>query len=97
MLAAPYETIELRVELNCQDSGVELVMIKIQSFPSGASGKESICQSRRLKRCSFYPWVGKIPSSRKWHPDSSILTWKIPQAEKPGRLWSIRSQRVGDN
>ena len=31
------------------------------------------------------------------HPDSSILTWKIPWAEKPGRLWSIRSQRVGDN
>ena len=26
---------------------------------------------------------------------SSILAWKIPQTEKPGRLQSMRSQRVG--
>ena len=29
------------------------------------------------------------------HP--SILAWRIPQAEKPGRLQSIRSQGVGHN
>ena len=28
---------------------------------------------------------------------SSILTWRIPWTEKPGRLWSIGSQRVGYN
>ena len=27
-------------------------------FPSGASGKEAICQYRRSKRCAFNPWVG---------------------------------------
>ena len=26
---------------------------------------------------------------------SSILTWRILWTEEPGRLWSIRSQRVG--
>ena len=26
---------------------------------------------------------------------SSILAWKIPWTEEPGRLWSIGSQRVG--
>ena len=26
---------------------------------------------------------------------SSILTWRIPRTEEPGRLWSIGSQRVG--
>ena len=26
---------------------------------------------------------------------SSILAWKIPWTEEPGRLWSIESQRVG--
>ena len=26
---------------------------------------------------------------------SSILAWRIPQTEKPGRLQSIGSQRVG--
>ena len=52
------------------------------------SGKESVCQCRRPKR----------------HPDalekemavhSSILAWRIPQTEKPGRLQSMGSQRVG--
>ena len=35
-------------------------------FPSGASGKEPSCQSRRHKRCGFNPWVRKIPWRRKW-------------------------------
>ena len=26
---------------------------------------------------------------------SSILAWRIPQAEEPGRLQSVGSQRVG--
>ena len=34
-----------------------------QEFPGGSVGKESACQYRRL---GFYPWVGKIPWSRKW-------------------------------
>ena len=29
-------------------------------FPGGASGKEPSCQSRRHKRHTFDPWVGKI-------------------------------------
>ena len=32
------------------------------------SGKESTCQCRRLKRCGFDLWVGKIPLRRKWQP-----------------------------
>ena len=28
---------------------------------------------------------------------SSILAWEIPQTEKPGRLQSLGSQRVGHN
>ena len=31
-----------------------------------ASGKESACQYRRLKRHVFDPWVGKMPWSRRW-------------------------------
>ena len=30
-------------------------------------------------------------------PHSSTLAWKIPQTEEPGRLQSMRSQRVGHN
>ena len=44
-------------------------------FPGGASSKEPACQSMRLKRHSFKPWVsgfdpsvGKIPWRRAWQP-----------------------------
>ena len=36
------------------------------------SGKESICHCRR---CSFNPWVKKIPWRRKWQP-TPVLTGK---------------------
>ena len=42
-------------------------------FTGGASGKESACQCRRLKRRRFSPWVGKIPWRRKWQPTPVFL------------------------
>ena len=33
------------------------------------SGKESTCQCRRLKRCGFDPWVGKILEKKTWTPN----------------------------
>ena len=41
------------------------------------SGKEYTCQSRKLKRLRFDPWVRKIPWSRKWQPALIILAWEI--------------------
>ena len=38
----------------------------------------------------FDPWVRKIPWRRKHH--TSILAWKIPRAEEPGRLQSMGPQ-----
>ena len=38
-------------------------------FPGGTSDKESCC----LKRCGFYPWVGKIPLRRKCQPTPGFL------------------------
>ena len=35
--------------------------VPFQGFPSGASGKEPVCQCRRHERGGFDPWVGKIP------------------------------------
>ena len=40
----------------------------VLGFPAGTSGKEPACQCRRLKRCGFDPWLGKIPWSGKWQP-----------------------------
>ena len=38
-----------------------------------ASGKELTCQSKRLKRYGFGPWVGKTPWRRKWQPTPVFL------------------------
>ena len=35
-------------------------------FPGGSVVNGSTCQCRRPRRCGFYPWVRKIPWSRKW-------------------------------
>ena len=50
-------------------------MLKMNlGLPSGASGKESACQCRRLKRWGFDPWVGKIPWRRAWQPTPVFLS-----------------------
>ena len=62
-------------------------------IPGGSVDKESTCQCRRCKRCSFHPCVGKILWKRKWL-HSSIFAWKIPWAEMPGGLCSPWGCRV---
>ena len=37
----------------------------------------------------------KDPLEKGMTTHSSILAWKIPQTEEPGRLQSMRSQRAG--
>ena len=44
-------------------------------------------------RPGFDPWVGKIPWRRE-STHSSIIAWRIPWTEKPGRLQPMESQRV---
>ena len=43
-------------------------------LPRGLSGKESTCQ---CKRCTFDPWVRKIPWRRKWQPTPVFLAGKF--------------------
>ena len=43
----------------------------------GTSDEEPACQYRRCKRCSFNPWVRKIPWRREMATHSSILAWRI--------------------
>ena len=37
----------------------------------------------------FSPWVGKIPLEKGMATHSSILVWRFPRTEEPGRLQSI--------
>ena len=52
-------------------------------LPMWLSGKESVCQCKRLRRHGFDLWVGKIPWRRKWQPTPVYL---------PGKSHEQRSQ-----
>jgi len=62
----------------------------------GASDKELACQGRR---CGFHLWVcsREDPLEQKMTTHSSILAWRIPWTEEPGRLQSMGLQRVRHN
>ena len=45
-------------------------------FPSGSVVKQSACQYRRLRVCSFDTWVRKIPWRRTWQPTPVFLPGK---------------------
>ena len=63
-------------------------------FPGGTSGEELAYQCMRHKRCGFDPWVGKIPLEESMATHSSVLAWRIPWTEEPGRLYSPWARRV---
>ena len=46
-------------------------------------------------------WVQSLsqedPLEKEMATHSSVLAWRIPRTEEPGRLWSIASQRVRHN
>ena len=59
------------------------------TFPGGSDGKESACDAGDLG------WEDSLEKGMA--TQSSILAWGIPKIEKPGRLQSRGSQRVGHN
>ena len=58
--------------------------------PRWLSDKESTCQGRG---CGSLGWEDPLEEEMETH--SSILVWKIPWTEEPGRLLSMGLQRVG--
>ena len=66
-----------------------------EGFPDGARGKEPASQCRRHKRRRFDAWMGKDPLEKEMATHSSILAWRIPWTEEPGKLQSMELQRVG--
>ena len=50
----------------------------------------------KCERPKFGPWVKKIPLGKGMATQSSILDWRIPWTEEPGRLQSMWLQRVAD-
>ena len=67
-----------------------------EGFPGGAGGKESACYCRR---CEMYVWTQGQEDTleEEMASHSSILAWKIPWTEGPGRLQFMGSRRVRHN
>ena len=59
-------------------------------FPAGSDGKESTCNAGHL---GSIPGLGRSPH-RGHATHSTVLAWRIPWTEEPGRLQSIGSQRI---
>jgi len=56
-------------------------------FPHTSVGKESICNAGEVR------FLGQEdPLEKEMTTHSSILTWRIPWTEEPGRLQSMGSQ-----
>ena len=51
-------------------------LYSMRGLPKGLSGKESVCQCRRRRRCRFSPHVRKISWLRKWQPTPIFLPGK---------------------
>ena len=64
---------------------------QITGFPGGTSGIEPTCQCRRHEtRVRSLGWEDPLEEGMAAH--SSILVWRTPWTEEPGRLWSTGSQ-----
>ena len=63
-------------------------------FPSGSAGKNLLAVQE-----TWETWVWSLgqedPLEKEMAIPSSILAWKVPKTEEPGRLQSMWSQRVG--
>ena len=61
------------------------------SFPGGSDGKASACNAGDP---GSIPGLGRSPGE-EMATHSSILAWRTPRMEEPGKLQSMGSQRVG--
>ena len=63
----------------------------VMGFPGGSEGKAYACNGGHL---GSIPWLGRSPE-KEMATHSRTLAWKIPWRKKPGKLQTMRSQRVG--
>ena len=62
--------------------------------PGGSTVKELACSVGDARDMGSIPGLGRSPE-QEMATHSSILAWKIPWTEEPGRLRSMGSWRVG--
>ena len=65
-------------------------------FPAGAAVKNQPVM-QETQEAQVQSLGGEDPLEEEMATHSSILAWKIPGTEEPGRLQSMGSQRVGQD
>ena len=85
------ETYKLKVKYKSSQMCKLVTSMRTLGFPGGSDDKESDCNAVDL---------GSIPGLKGYLEEgmathSSILAWRIPWTEEPGRLQSMVSEKVG--
>jgi len=62
----------------------------VEGFPGGSDGKESTCNAGNAGSIMSQ----KDPLEKEMATYPSILAWRIPWTEEPGRLQSMGLQKV---
>ena len=68
---------------------------RIVAFPGGSVVKNLPANAGDAGDVSSTPLSGENPLEKEMATHSGILAWRIPWTQEPGRLQSMRSQRVG--
>ena len=97
-LSHPYKTTGKTIALTRQ-TFVGIVMSLLFSmlsrfvmgFPGGSEGKAYACNGGHP---ASIPWLGRSPE-KEMATHSSTLAWMIPGRKNPGKLQTMKSQRVG--
>ena len=73
-----------------------LTLTHSQGFPGGTRGEEPPASAGDIRDSGSFPGQeDPLQEGMATHP--SILAWRIPWTEEPGRLESMGSRRVGHN
>ena len=72
--------------------------ILLGGFPDGSVGTEPACNARDAGDLGSIPVLGRSPGGRRNTAiHSSILAWRIPWTEEPGRLQSLSCKELDIN
>ena len=71
--------------------GLGVRLFQLRGFPCSSVGKESACNGGHLG--SILRWEDPLEKEMATH--SSVLAWRIPWTEEPGRLQSTGLQESG--
>ena len=80
------------LDTNGPRRGEYALISMIEDVPGGSDGRASMYNAGDLGSIP-----GEDPLEKEMATHSSILVWRIPWTEEPGRLQSMGSQRVGHN